>query len=737
MRTAIHKRFVHALEKIGFKRCKWNEFDYDILKYIMIRKRAGASKRTYADMIMMADTETSRKMENPGDDPLQHHNHVCAWSIAIRAYHMNICVLWGKKPSDLPECLQRIRDKLLCDDIFLYWHNMPYDWVFCRKFLMEKFDKPDKQLNVKPLYPLQIRFSNGIVMKDSLMLAQRSLEKWGKDLHVEHAKAVGKWNYDLIRDFDSWDPDPDELDYMSNDVLCGVECIDKTCEALHKTIGSIPLTATGIVRGEARLAGSEFKAYEWSTGILPESYEEMLIQEEIFHGGYTHGDRFANGNTFPGFLDDSPIIEAYDIASSYPYVMISEKMPAERFYYLKERQWTKDYIINNADTYAFIFKLCISKVRLKDPRFPMPTLSLSKCEIDINSIVDNGRIIKSDYVEIRMNEIDFLLFDSIYKCSKMIISEVQCAVKEYLPRWLRDYVYKRFILKTQLKGVDPVLYAIEKAKLNSIFGMAAQKTVKEDILEDYDSGEFAPLKFESDAEQYEYLEREYAKYLKNRNTFLPYCIGIWVTSAGMRNLFELGSCRSKGSVWLYSDTDSVYATSFDKSKIKAYNKRRIDMLTAAGYGPVHWNNRDYWLGIAEEDGKHMQFKALHAKCYVKRPLVAEGDNFIMGDNLKITIAGVPKKGAAALQNNIDNFHIGSLFPGTISGKLQHTHYFIDEIYVDEHGNETGDSIELSPCDYIIKDPDEVDFESIVQDQIREEIEMIGYEDGEDGDMIEE
>ena len=29
----------------------------------------------------------------------------------------------------------------------------------------------------------------------------------------------------------------------------------------------------------------------------------------------------------------------------------------------------------------------------------------------------------------------------------------------------------------------------------------------------------------------------------------------------------------------------------------------------------------------------------------------------------------------------------------------HTYFNVNEIYVDEWGNETGDSIDLSPCDY--------------------------------------
>ena len=157
----------------------------------------------------------------------------------------------------------------------------------------------------------------------------------------------------------------------------------------------------------------------------------------------------------------------------------------------------------------------------------------------------------------------------------------------------------------------------------------------------------------------------------------------------------------------------------------------IKKLNARGYMGVMYNGKLYYPGVAEDDGKYMQFKTLHSKCYVKRPFVAKGDNFVMGGDLKITVAGVPKKGAVSLKNNIDNFHTYAKFPGTESGKLQHSHIFVDEIYTDRKGNLTGDSIDLSPCDYIINDariPRDIDL-------FNEEIEVIDYEQTEIWDLL--
>ena len=41
--------------------CHWNEFDFSILKNIECRHKEGAKSVTYNNLIMMADTETSKR----------------------------------------------------------------------------------------------------------------------------------------------------------------------------------------------------------------------------------------------------------------------------------------------------------------------------------------------------------------------------------------------------------------------------------------------------------------------------------------------------------------------------------------------------------------------------------------------------------------------------------------------------------------------------------------------------
>ena len=212
-------------------------------------------------------------------------------------------------------------------------------------------------------------------------------------------------------------------------------------------------------------------------------------------------------------------------------------------------------------------------------------------------------------------------------------------------------------------------------------------------------------------------EEEYAKYLKKYTSTLPYFIGCWVTSYAMESLFELGSCIGKDGMWLYSDTDSCYGYGWDEKKIEAYNKKCKKLLRANGYDAVVINGKEFWCGIAELDGTYEEFITVGAKRYACRKA--------SDHKIKITVAGVPKKGAECLNNDLANFHKGFIFDGKTTGKLQHTYYYEDDIWIDENGNERGDSIDLSPASYELDIAGTFDWEKIFE----EEIQMQVYEEG--------
>lgn len=681
---------------LAYSMTYWEDFNYKILTNIMYLYRAGrGSNDSYNDVIIMADTETSKK--GPG----VHENHVVAWTISIRAYGRNLVTLWGRVPSDLVECMDRMTRTMAGDITYIYFHNLSYDWVFLRRFFFQKWGNPVKQLNTKPHYPIFVSFANKVTLRDSLILAQRSLEKWAKDLDVEHKKASGKWDYEKLRG-QREDFSKDELEYIEHDTLAGVECIDTTMKALKKKVYSIPYTATGIPREEVRERGQAHNAHDWFLRTAP-TYEQQILLEYGYHGGYTHANRHLIGETITGLNNGwmDFLITCRDFSSSYPFCILAKKFPSERFY--KADNCKMGDILDQMEEYAFLFKLRIYNFRLKDDSIAMPYLQASKCIKKINCIEDNGRILCGSYAEIYLTELDLSILAEQYEIEGNICTDVWASVKDYLPRWLTDYVFELYEAKCKLKGGDPVLYALAKARLNSVYGLTVQKPVRDEIAEDYKTGEYKVEPKDP--------EEEYRKYINRHGSVLPYWIGVWVTAYATRNLFNLGKCidYENGGQWVYSDTDSIYATKWNEEKLLAYNESCKDQLRANGYGPVVIGTKEYWLGIAELDAQYTEFRASGAKRYCGRSL-EDG-------KLHITVAGVPKKGSDCLDDKIENFRTGAIFRGEVTGKKTHT-YFYNEIYTDQEGNLTGDSIDLSPCDYELDSVTLTDWEKLWEEEIQ-------------------
>lgn len=709
-RQEVYKIKKEYTDKVKYQLHYWKGWSYATLKRIsMFVSRRGRGKRqSYSDLIIMADTETSKSHSNPvvkqKDGSVKYvsvDNYIVAWTISIRAFHHNIVTLYGNKPSDFIKCLNLII-KNTPAALIIYYHNLSYDWQFLRKFFIKSYGDPVEQLNTKPHYPINIKFGNGMELRDSLILAQRSLEKWAIDMDVEHKKAVGKWDYDQIRNQDETFT-PDELEYIEHDTLAGVECLDKQMEILNKDLTSVPITATGVVRQDTLHIGKDNNAKDAFKRQVSEEYEIQQMLEKIYHGGFTHGNRHYYNTTLYGKT------HGQDFASSYPFAILVGKLPCERFHRLQDPIASIDKILEKADRYAFMFKLTLYNVRLKDKNFPMPMLQYSKA-VCINPILDNGRIMYAAYVEIYVNEIDALLINEIYTWDKHACTDIYVASKNYAPKWFRDYVYSLFVNKCELKGVDKVRYAISKSKLNSCYGMCCQKPIAPDISEDYETGEYS---IEDMTEEDQIAA--YDKYYNSFNKILPFHWGCWVTAIAMYNLFQLGKCCK---TWFYSDTDSCYGQGWDQKKLDAYNQGCKDQLKAAGYDAVRINGREFWLGVAESDPEedvYTEFRYQGAKRYVGRQL--------KDGKLHITVAGVPKKAAACLNDDIENFHPGFIFSGTVSGKKLVTYNYVEEIHLDPNGNEIGDSIDLTPCDYKLDSASHGN----IDDLFKEDINIIVYD----------
>ena len=77
-------------------------------------------------------------------------NHVCLWTISMRAYGYNIATLYGTKPTDLIKCITKIHETLPGQRTICYWHNLSYDWFFIRQYCFAGWGDPVKFLATKP-----------------------------------------------------------------------------------------------------------------------------------------------------------------------------------------------------------------------------------------------------------------------------------------------------------------------------------------------------------------------------------------------------------------------------------------------------------------------------------------------------------------------------------------------------------------------------------------------------------
>ena len=131
----ITKYYNEKILEVPYQFCHYKKFDYNILKYIRTLNAAGQGRpMTYNDVIIMADTETSKKKPDRYDKVSRKwyttDNHVVCWTISLRAFHHNIVTLYGRKPSRMIETLLRIHQAMMGMYTVVYFHNFPYFCIF-------------------------------------------------------------------------------------------------------------------------------------------------------------------------------------------------------------------------------------------------------------------------------------------------------------------------------------------------------------------------------------------------------------------------------------------------------------------------------------------------------------------------------------------------------------------------------------------------------------------------------
>ena len=545
--------------------------------------------------------------------------------------------------------------------------------------------------------PFKATGVNGIEYRCSYILAGCSLETTGKNLtKYKVEKMVGDLDYTKLRS--SRTPlTLKEEGYCIHDCLVDMSYIQEEMEQWGD-VTKIPMTNTGKVRLYCRNHcfseenKAKYRAVMNNLKISGKAEYELL--KRAFTAGFTH----ANWQRADEVWEN---VFSMDFTSSYPTVMISEKMP------MSAGEWVKVKTIKQIENmakkdYYLIFNIRLDNVK-EIPNIPDHYISISKCYENVNVKCDNGRIISADHIALTITSDDWEIIKQVYTFDEPVIGKCLRYHMDYLPKPLLECVLHFYKQKTTLKDVEgvEVEYQLFKGMLNSMFGCCVTDIVNDEI--DYEDEWIT---------QSADIEECIEEYNKSRNRFLFYPWGIRICSTARKNLWS--GILELGQDYLYSDTDSVKFTNMEAHReyFNNYNKEITEKLRKCcevrgldfeATRPKTVKGKEKPLGVWDEDGIYKRFKTLGAKRY----LVETEDGHI-----KCTIAGLSKKkGGEFIASQEDPFEFFSDYMSIDedhSGRLTHT--YINEPYeyemIDYMGNyyrgKELSGICLSPSDYNLK-----------------------------------
>lgn len=513
--------------------------------------------------------------------------------------------------------------------LVVFDHNLSYEFQYLAGIYSFK---PEDVFCMDSRKVLTALMFDALEFRCSYIHSNMSLAEYTNKMNVEHKKLSGdEFDYSKVR-YPWTELTEQEKAYCVHDVIGLVEAVETDMAIYHDNIKSFPLTSTGYVRRDARLA---MESEKWVHDIMPD-YETYRMLRKAFRGGNTHANRWFSNVVLHN-------VTSYDRSSSYPDVQVNCEYPMSKFFH--EGPITVERLTELMETRhrAVLMSIALSDVRLTDNHWGFPYIPRDKCQVLKDAVLDNGRVVSASYLEMCITDVDFRIILSEYTFDDIVITDCYHARYGKQPKPLIDCTIQYYKDKTQLKGVkgQEVYYMKQKNKLNSIYGMEATDPCKLTI--QFENGEY--LIDESKTPEQTLKDNE-------KQGFLSYAWGVWVTAWARYRLEEgLRLVYSQGASPIYTDTDSVKY--IGKADWSAYNEeRKQDSIRSGAYADDPKGNRHY-MGVFELDAEYTDFKTMGAKKYV---FTENGS-----DTLECTIAGVGKKKGGAELGSIENFKEGFIF----------------------------------------------------------------------------
>lgn len=633
-------------------------YDMTDVPFFELMMHAKTSKRkgiTYLEIPAAFDIETTNmyqrtkggQIDSEGFRPYSFMYH---WQVCVDTY-----VIFGRRWEEFMKLLTYMSNEMNLNSknrLVLHVHNLPFEFAHCRRFLnvTEGFYKDINK-------PVRVLTADGIEFRDSYILSNMSLGKFCENEEgVVHYKLSGDdYDYNKIRTADTPMTEKEEA-YCYNDVRGLAECIASRMR--YDTLAAMPMTSTGYVR---RMFRESMRKNPENRKIIRNAEYDVHMYDLLrraFRGGDTHANVRAANQIIPN-------VQSFDIASSYPAVMVTEDFPMGKFTRISVNLWKKGYCEKHH--MAYVIRCRFWDIKFKgihgDPYIPFAQCSAIRNhhdELEHENIYDNGRIIYAQAIEIVLTDIDWNIIKESYTWSSMAVKEIYASAYGKLPKEFCDVVLDLFHQKTELKGVKGKEYEYMRSKnrINAAYGMTVQKIITEETT--YENGEYETVMLD--------LAEQLKKYFKNYNSFLLYQWGVWVTAHARKKLHE--GIELVGRNGIYWDTDSVktvgdYRESFEQLN-DVYKQKAID----AGAFATDPKGRVHYMGVFEYEETYKRFITLGAKKY----LIEDQEG-----QLQSTIAGVAKdRGRAFFQKHgMEAFKVGTVIED--SGHLV-AYYNNDDIH---------------------------------------------------------
>lgn len=490
--------------------------------------------------------------------------------------------------------------------------NLGFEWQFLRK----RFEWDSENFFAREeRHPLAAPTVDGWDFREALSISGGSLAQLAKDFTTTQ-KLKGDLDYDIPRSFKTPLAEEEE-NYCINDVAILAEFSSFIFDKYIYPDKKIPLTKTGLLRSEVRnelkkcLSYNEIKTYKQLVkNAFPDKETYAYWFRWLFRGGYVHANISNTGYTIYGAIGE-------DETSAYPAWM--------NFGYYPGTPFIPVYDLENFNTYINT-KCCIITVEFEgiERRTSISYESKHKCMELEGAIIDNGRIAMAKHMKVVITELDYKIYEKIYKWQKMTAKCMWVSDRIRLPKFIlnvlnRHYLNKARMKKAGLSGTPE--YAIEKAGVNASFGMMCTRLELEKVTATKE-GEW---KIEENALDFEAE--------KGKQILLPQW-GIWVCAWGRWALFQPGFriIEELGSDYIiYNDTDSYKCVKHPRvlEIFEQYNKWIAKRLQLAGLTDPAFDD----LGMFDLESPNItRIKTLGAKRYL-----TEEDG-----KIKATIAGMPK-----------------------------------------------------------------------------------------------